>query len=179
MASNYGPAFGFRKSDESVRRTEGRYRTPATGSTLLQGTCVEIDPSNAGFLRVGAANVKARTGICGLLTQEEAEFRTIYESLVIDTYALSATYKNTLSVVTNGAGTKIWLKNTAAITQVDGRPQIPAITMFVTTSVAKGVQLGWDGTHWAYVDGSTITNGHMEVVEYDSANQYLEATLLV
>lgn len=176
MASDYGLNFGFRRSDESVRVSEGRVRTPATGANLLLGTAVEINPAAPDFLRVAAANAKARTGICGLLLQEEVWDRTIYQSDRIDSFSLGVALKNRLSVITNGAGTKIWLKNTASQNRADGR-SIAAVTMFAAGSVAVGAKLGWDGTKWVFVDGTTITNDFMEVTSYDASKGYLEAVL--
>lgn len=178
MASDYGLNFGFRRSDESVRVSEGRFKTPATGAALLLGTAVEIDPADATntYLRVGASNVKARTGTCGLLVQEEVWNRSFYEQQDVDSFVLGIAKKNTLSVLASGAGTKVWLKNTAAQTRADGRV-IAAVTMFATTSIAVGVKLGWDGTKWLFVDGTTITNDFMEVTYYNAAKGVLEAVL--
>lgn len=177
MASDYGLNFGFRRSDESLRVSEGRFRTPASGPILLQGTCVEIDPAAPGFLRVGAANVAPRTGTCGLLVQEEVWDRSFYEREVVDSFELGKTKKNRLSVLTNGAGVKVWFQNTAAQTRADGRV-IDSVTIVNLTGVAVGDQLGWSGTTWVKVDGTTITEGHMEVTEVDTAKGYVEAVLL-
>ena len=149
MASDYGVNFGFRKSDESVRNSEGRYRTPITGAVLLQGTLVTIDNAAPGFLKVAPANSPLLTGITGLLLQEEAQFRTVYENPIadIDSFYLGVTYPNRLSVITSGAGVKIWLKNTTAQTRADGRV-IAAVTMFDPTSVVLGATLAWNGTEY-------------------------------
>jgi len=176
MASDYGLNFGFRRSDESVRVSEGRLKTPATGAALLLGTAVELDPSNVGYLRAAAADAKARTGICGLLVQEEIWDRSFYEQQSVDSFVLGVAKKNRLSVITNGAGTKIWLKNTAQQDRADGR-SIAAVTMFATGSVAVGAKLGWDGSKWVFVDGTTITNDFMEVTYYGASKGYLEAVL--
>ena len=178
MASDYGDVFGFRHSDESRRNAEGQYNTPVGGSSLLMGTCVEIDPSAPGFLRVGASNVAARPGICGLLLQEEAWDQPIYNSEITDSYTVGTAFKNRQSIITNGMGTKIWLKNRTGFTQSDGRV-IPTVNMFVTTSVVVGAKLGWNGTAWAEVASASLTNAHMEVTYYDSTVPILEATLLV
>jgi hypothetical protein len=167
MASDYGLNFGFRVSDESVRLSNGRLKTPASGATLLQGTLVEQDAAT-GYLKVAAAAAPLRPGTCGLLVQEEAWDRSIYESDQIDSFELNKTKKNRLSVITTGAGTKVWFKNTAAQTRADGRV-IDAVTMFVATNVAVGRGFQWNGT--AYADAATpATAGSIgEVVEYDAA----------
>lgn len=176
MASDYGLNFGFRRSDESVRVSEGRVKTPATGAALLLGTAVELDPSNAGYLRVAASGAKPRTGTCGLLVQEEVWDRTIYEAQRVDSFLLGIAKKNRLSVITNGAGTKVWFKNTDQQDRADGR-SIAAVTMFDSTSVAVGHGLAWDGTKWVNVTDPTDATSFMEVTFYDASKKYLEAVL--
>lgn len=175
MASDYGLNFGFRVSDESVRFSNGRLKTPATGAVLLQGTLVEQDGST-GHLKAAAANSPLRPATCGLLVQEEAWDRSIYESEQIDSFELNKTKNNRLSVITTGAGTKVWFKNTAASTRADGRV-IDAVTMFVATSVAVGRGLAWNGT--AFVDVATpgAATSIGEVVEYDAAKGLVHVVL--
>lgn len=177
MASDYGLNFGFRRSDESMRVSEGRVRTPV-GSTLKLGTAVELDPADPDYVRVAAADAPPRTGICGLLLQEEFDF-SIYESDIHDSFDLGTAKANRLSVITNGAGVKVWFQNTAQITRADGRV-IPAVTLVNLTGVAVGSKLGWDGTQWILPNGTTVTvaNAHMEVTALDAANGYVEAVLL-
>lgn len=176
MASDYGRNFGFRRSDESVRISEGRVKTPKTGPVLLIGTAVEIDPVNAGFLRVAAANAKPRSGTCGLLVQEESWDRTVYESDRIDSFSLGYAKKNRLSVITNGPGTKVWFQNTGAQTRADGR-DIAAVTMFLATSVAVGRGLAWDGTKFVDVADPTAATSFGEVTYFDAAKGYVELVL--
>jgi hypothetical protein len=176
MASNYGRNFGFRVSDETRRSSNGRFRTPV-GSALLLGTAVEINPSSAGYLQVGGSGgVKPRTGTCGLLVQEEAWDRSIYQSDLVDSFQLGTALPNTQSVITNGPGTKVWFKNTGAVTRADGRV-IPAVAMFTVTSVAVGRGLAWNGTVWVDVADPTAATSFMEVTYYDSNNAYVEAIL--
>lgn len=178
MASDYGLNFGFRRSDESSRVSEGRFKTP-TGEDgiLLLGSCVEVDPANEGRLRQAAADAAPRTGVCGLLVQEEVWDASFYEGAPLDSFSLNKSKPNRLSVITNGAGSKVWFRNTAQQSRADGR-EIAAVTIVDLTDVSVGDELGWDGSQWIVVDGTTITNAHMEVVEVDEANGYVEATLL-
>lgn len=176
MASDYGRNFGFRRSDESYRISEGRFRTPKTGAVLLQGTCVEIDPASPGYLRVAAANAKPRPGICGMLVQEEFD-RSIYGAEGFDSYDLNVTKRDRLSVITNGAGVKVWFKNTAAETRADGRA-ISAVTMVTgVNSLAVGELLGWNGTTWAEQADPDLA--HFEVTEVNASTGYVEAVCLV
>lgn len=174
MASEYGLNFGFRVSDEVRRISNGRVKTPAGSAGRLRlGTCVELDtPGNPGVLAAAGADPVPRPRLCGLLVQEEEWDRSFYEAEVRDSFDYGWSKPDTLSVITNGAGTKIWLKNTAEV--VRGSRTIAAVTMFDTTGMAVGAQLGWDGTQWA----AGATNKFMEVDYYDAANEFLEAVLL-
>jgi hypothetical protein len=176
MASDYGLNFGFRVSDETRRSSMGRVKTPV-GSALLIGTAVEIDYATpGGYLKAATNASKPRTGSCGLLVQEESWNRTVYQSEYIDSYDLAVAKPNTLSVITNGAGTKVWMRNSAGKTRADGRV-IPAVTMFDPTAIVAGGGLVWNGTTWAGVADPTTALSFAEVVYYDSARLYLEAIL--
>lgn len=178
MASDYGLNFGFRRSDESLRVSEGRFKTPAgDGGVILLGACVEIDPDNPGYLRVAAADAAPRTGICGLLLQEEIMFRSIYEFDQVDSFSLGRSKPNKLSVITNGPGAKVWFQNTAQQNRADGRV-ISAVTIVDLTGVAVGTGLGWNGTQWVAAGGTGPANAHMEVTEVNADAGYCEATLL-
>ncbi len=175
MASDYGLNFGFRRSDESVRVSEGRFRTPATGNALLMGTAVQIDPAAPGFLKTCAANAPIVPGVAGLLLQEEVHIRGIYDLDLIDTFSLSVAKKNTLSVITNGAGTKVWFKNTPSQSRIDGR-QISAVNIVNVTGVNLGDTLGWNGTQW--VKTTDATAAWMTVTAVTTATGYVEGVLL-
>jgi hypothetical protein len=176
MASDYGLNFGFRVSDESRRSSMGRVKTPKTGPNLLLGTAVEIDPANPGYLRQAAAGAKPRTGTCGLLVQEEIWDKPIYGPEYLDSFSLGVAYPNRLSVITNGPGTKVWFRNTAAQTRADGRA-ISAVTIFLTASVAVGRGLAWDGTHWVDVADPTDPTAFGEVSFFDATRNYVEVIL--
>lgn len=174
MASNYGRNFGFRRSDESYRISEGRLRTPATG-TFRIGQLVEIDPAAPGYLKAAAANAVGSGGTVGLLVQEEQFIGSIYGQGVefYDSNNLGVAKNNTLSVLTCGAGTKVWFQNTAAETRADGR-SLAAVTMVTLTGVAVGDYLTWDGSK--FVEG-TEANSMLRVTAVDVAKGYVEAVL--
>jgi hypothetical protein len=177
--SDYGLNFGFLRSDESSRSAaEGRFKTPA-GSSLLLGTMVEIDPASPGYLKASASNAECVTGYSGLLLQELEFDRSIYESdaSLVDTLQKGVAKANRLAVITSGAGTKVWLKNTSTVTRADGRV-VTGRTMVTLTGLAVGDRLGWDGTKWVEVDGTTITNAVMKVTAVDSAKALVEAVLI-
>lgn len=180
MASDYGLNFGFRRSDETLRVSEGRYKTPSGGDPLLLGTAVEIDPDNEGFLRAAAADAKPRTGVCGLLVQEEEFDRSIYETDIMDSFMYGTAKKNRRSVITSGPGAKVWFHNSAAQSRADGR-QIAAVTMVTgIDTLSVGDQLKWDGTTWVATagDGTEEDLAHMEVTFVDTDRNLVEATLL-
>lgn len=174
MASDYGLNFGFRTSDESVRIANGNYRTPASGSVLLCGTLVEIDPASAGYLKQAASAAHPRPGTCGLLLQEEIWDRSTYEQSVVDSFDLGKCKKNRLSVLTNGAGVKVWFKNTASQTRADGRV-IDAVTMFLATSMAVGRGVAWDGTKYIDVADPLAVTSIGEITQISTG--YIEVLL--
>lgn len=177
--SDYGLNFGFLRSDESSRSAaEGRFKTPA-GSAYLLGTMVEIDPAAPGFIRQSAANAAVVTGYAGLLLQELEFDRSIYESdaSLVDTLMKGVAKPNRLAVITSGAGTKVWFKNTSTVTRADGRV-VAGRTMATLTGVAVGDNLGWDGTRWVAVNGTTVTNAVMKVTAVDTTKGLVEAVLL-
>lgn len=176
MASDYGMNFGFRRSDESVRVSEGRFRTPATGAALLIGTAVAIDPASTGFLKVCASGDPLVPGYAGLLIQEEVWNFSIYTTTIIDSFSLGICKLNRLSVISTGAGTKVWFQNGAAITQVDGRA-IPAVSIWdsATLTPAVGDALGWNGTKWAKT--ATVAAQWMTVTAINTTTGYVEAVL--
>lgn len=178
--SDYGLNFGFLRSDESSRSAaEGRFKTPA-GSSLRLGTMVEIDPATPGYLKASAANAEGVTGYSGLLLQELEFDRSIYESGAdqLDSFQKGVAKPNRLAVITSGAGTKVWFKNTSAVSRADGR-EIAAVTMVASVgTLAVGDLLGWNGTQWAEVDGTTITEAVMKVTAVNASKSLVEAVLV-
>jgi hypothetical protein len=175
MASDYGLNFGFLRSGEEVRVAEGRYKTPV-GSALLLGTMVEVDPASDGYLKVSAANATFVTGFRGLLLQELEWDRSIYESPadMLDSFQMGVAKADRLSLITSGAGTKVWLRNTTTTTRADGRVT-PTRTMLTTlTGLAVGDEIGWDGTSWA----EAATGKAMRVTAVDTTKSLVEAVLL-
>jgi hypothetical protein len=175
MASDYGLNFGFRVSDETVRYSEGRFRTPTTGSPLLIGTAVEIDAANPGYLKASAANAPLIPGVAGLLVQEEQWDLSIFETSYVDSYNLGVAKPGRLSVVTTGAGTKVWFKNTAAVTTRPNRAQ-PAVTMATVTGLNLRDTVGWDGSKWVKVTDPAAA--WMTVTDVKTASGYFEGVLL-
>lgn len=175
MASDYGLNFGFRRSDESLRLSEGRFKTPV-GSALKLGTAVEIDPASPGYLKASATNATPVPGKSGLLLQEENHIRGTYDVMGYDSFDMGVAKADTLSVITSGAGVKVWFKNTAGSTRADGRV-IPAVSMFVAAGLAVGERLGWHATNgWVESDGTTIPHW-MVITSVDVSAGYVEAVL--
>jgi hypothetical protein len=175
MASDYGINFGFRRSDESVRVSEGRLKTPV-GSALQQGTLVTFDTSSAGYLKQAVASAPVVPGYTGLLVQEEIWDRPIYSPELVDSYQIGICLPNRLSVISTGAGVKFWIKNTAGFTQADGRV-VAAVTMFDPTSIAVGDGIAWNGTEYVHVAAGDATE-IARVTFYDSTALVLEAVLV-
>lgn len=175
MASDYGRNFGFRVSGEGLRLANGNNRTPASGSALMIGTAVQVDADTEGYLKACASNAELVPGYSGLLIQEESHLPSIYDAQVVDSYSRGISKLNTLSVISSGAGVTVWFKNTAAESREDGRA-ISAVTMTVLTGVTVGAQLGWNGTYWVLVDGSTVTQAWLTVTAVET--DYVEAVMI-
>lgn len=175
MASDYGLNFGFRVSDESVRYSEGRFRTPVDGAPLLIGTAVEVDAANPGYLKASAANAPLIPGVSGLLIQEEQWDLSIFESSYVDSYNLGVAKKGRLSVVSTGAGTKVWFRNTPAVTSRPNRAQ-PAVTMATVTGLGVRDTVGWDGSKW--VKTTSADAAWMTVLDVNPDTGYFEGVLL-
>lgn len=177
--SDYGLNFGFLRSDESSRSAaEGRYKTPV-GSSLALGTMVEIDPATPGYLKAAGGNTAPVTGYSGLLLQELDFDRSIYESGAdaLDSFQKGVAKANRLAVITSGAGTKVWLRNTAGVTRADGRV-IAARTMVDSpASLVVGDTLGWDGTKWVKNDVTT-DEAVMKVTAVNATKLLVEAVLI-
>lgn len=172
MASDYGLNFGFRRSDESMAIREGRQKTPASGTALLLGTAVQLDPASPGYLKQCAAAAVPVPGFAGLLVQEESHLGDIFTAapaLGHDSLDLGTAKKDQLSTIWSGAGTKVWFKNTLAYSR--GNRSKGAVTMVTLAGVAVGDDLGWDGTKW--VENSTQPWMRVTLV----AANYCEAVL--
>lgn len=172
MASDYGLNFGFRRSDESVRATDGRLKVPATGTFRL-GSLVTYDPAAIGYIKAAAANEVGEGATVGLLVQEEIWDRSIYQTQHLDSYGLGVALNSRPAVITSGAGTKVWFQNTAEITRADGRV-IPAVTMATLTAVVVKDYLVWNGTTW--VEGAAA-DAMLRVTAVDITAGYVEAVL--
>lgn len=173
MASNYGLNFGFRRSDEDMAVREGRLRTPV-GATFKQGSLVAFDPANPGYLKPATAGQVGDGSTVGLLIQEEAMIFSIYQTQIIDSYALGTTKPNTLSAIWSGSGVKVWLKNTAASVRADGR-SAAAVQMVDLTGVSLLDYLTWDGTK--YTKGTGPSDSMLRVTAL-SGTDYCEAVLV-
>lgn len=171
MASDYGLNFGFRRSAETMSRHEGRFKTPV-GSSLKLGTAVQIDPASPGYLKQSATGQTPIPGIHGILVQEEAHLRSIYQADEWDSFELGRALPDKLSTIWFGAGTKVWFRNTTGSTRLDGRV-ISSVAMVVMTSIVVGDALTWNGTAWTR--DASATNPWMRVTAVST--DYVEAVL--
>ena len=175
MASDYGLNFGFRRSDESFSVREGRFRSPA-GAGLLQGSLVQIDPAEPGYLKQADAGVAGVTGLVGLLVQEENHIGTVFEAapfLGHDSLDLGTAKADAPTVMWSGAGVKVWLKNTPAYSR--GNRSKDAVEICDLTGVTVGLSLGWDGDKYVLADGTTVKP--LMTVTHLSGSDYVEAVL--
>lgn len=177
MASDYGLNFGFRRSDESMATREGRFKTPASGSALLQGSAVELDPASAGYLKQSASGADAVVGLRGLLVQEESHLGSVFSAapyLGHDSIDLGSCKLDQLSVMWAGAGTKVWFKNTPAYSRYGRTKGAVTIVDLTTGTPAVGDALGWDGSKW--VKDADAVDQWMTITHI-SGTTYCEAVL--
>lgn len=172
MASDYGPNFGFRRSDESMRSgTEGRLKVPATGN-FKQGDLVTFDPAHPGFMMKAAANAPIDPGFTGLLIQEDAWDRDLHENGVFSTQDLDIVRLNRLAAIWTGGGLKIWLRNTPEKSN-PGQRHRDAVQKIDVTGLAIGDLVGWDGTKYVKTSAATSAIGRATLVSPDYAEVVL------
>lgn len=176
MASNYGPNFGFRRSDESMRSgTEGRQRVPATGTYKI-GEIVELDAAAPGFVKRSAADAPIEPGFRGLLIQEDNWDAGVHDNQVFMTSDLDIVRNGNLCAIWTGAGLKIWLRNTAARAAGAGRRAVAGRTIVAGTfPTTIGQYLGWNGTAYAVVLTKDLAVARVTLTD---GVAYCEATLL-
>jgi hypothetical protein len=160
---------------------EGRFRAPASGTALVLGTLVQIDGSDTDRIEqaTAAAGVgvggsgDVRTDLCGILWYEHDSqtfnsppFGGAAGLLPQD---LDTAPNNRMVQVLHGAGTKVWLRNTAANTTEPGLnydSDRDAVTMVDSISgVTVGELLGWN------------PSGYWEVTT-DASEAFLRVTAL-
>ena len=164
MASNYGRNFGFRRSDETMSRHEGRQRVPATG-VFKQGMAVTFDAANPGYIKLAENGKPVVAGMTGLLVQEDAW--DVVPGVQTD---LSKVHNNRLCTIWFGSGVKVWFRNTGTDDLIDFTT-VPAIGDFLGVS-APG-KLGVVATN-----GQTQPQHALAVVTTTNGTDYLEAVLL-
>lgn len=173
MASNYGPKFGFRRSDESLSVREGRYTVPdPVPAGMVQGAAVVLptggtNGSLPGELALGGADAVLGPGLGGILVQEE-------QHLQVDEYDAFTSYDDStagsvrpgrLAISWCGSGVKVWFKNDGGAG--DLLAELPSV----------GDQLGWDGSAW---EATTTTEKFLVVTEVSGADvdsAYVEAVV--
>ena len=172
MASNYGPKFGFRRSDEIFSVREGRYSLPdPLEDGMQQGVAVVLPTGGTngtlpGELALGGANAVLGPGLGGILVQEEGHIQG-------DGYDVFSGYDDTtagdvrpgrLAISWCGSGVKVWFKNDGGAD--DLLASLPSV----------GDELGWNGTAW----DSAATAKFMVVTEVsgsDATDAYVEAVV--
>jgi hypothetical protein len=179
MASEYGLNFGFRRSDESVRVSEGRFRTPVTGNALLIGTAVKIDPANPGYLVACAANDPLVPGVAGLLVQEENFYGSIYaqDNTLLDSFSWASPRSQPPERHQHRCWHQGLVQEHHRQTRADGRT-ISAVTVWdaTTGTPRSAIPLGWDGTEVGQDDHRQrpVDDDH----RHQRPNGYVEGVLL-
>lgn len=176
----YSRNFGFRSFENIVRL--GRQRTPKTGSNIVLGAPVEVDPDNPGFLKLAAAGAAVSPG-AGVLVYEHITVAGVggFNGIDLSLTSQSDPPLNTAPLgqyaqIVHGIGTKIWLKNTADKPLYDGRTQV-GFTVVAGLGATPTIAIGdfltpaGDGTwkeasggdgQWLYVEQVDTVAGRVE-----------------
>src|SRR4051812_41103344 len=152
----YHRGFGMRSFENVVR--DGRFRVPKTGTPLVIGSPVMLDPAAAGFVKqaTAAAKPSANTGI------------VVYEHIQNKSDALTTIYDAPYSTVPlgqyaqmmHGPGAKVWFKTAVDKVLYDGRTQttVNLLDAAVNTYlIGDGLVPSADG-QWAKGNGTTDVN---------------------
>lgn len=170
----YSKNFGFRSFENIVRR--GRDKSPV-GSTMKIGAPVTLDPASAGFVKVAVAG--AATVGAGLAIYEHIQVKGIDPAL-IGTPDFDYVPANQFIQRVHGTGVKVWLKNTGAITNYDGRVRAAASPLdagITLSGLAIGAQLTPNGTGGFKVANGTTDGNWLTVVSVNTTTGVVEATL--
>lgn len=167
----YSRNFGFRSFENIVRMA--RHRTPDSGSQLVIGSPVEVDPANEGRLRQAGAALVPHPG-CGILLYEHIQYQGD------DPFLTTASDKDTVPLnsyaqIVRGNGVKVWFKNTEEKTLYDGRTQAARTMVAVgaTPSVGEYLTPAGDGT-W---QEGTAANGWLWIEQADFEGGFFECRL--
>lgn len=119
---SYGRNFGMRSFENVVR--DARFRAPATGTPFKIGSPITIDPANPGQVKAAAADSPANAS-SGIAVFEHIQFKSdvivSHDSAPYDEVPLGQYVQ-----IMHGPGTKVWFKNTPAVTLYDGRVRAAA-----------------------------------------------------
>lgn len=166
---SYGRNFGMRSFENVIR--VGRFKAPATGTPFFIGAPIVIDEANPGVVRAAAAD--DATAGAGVAVYEHIQVKTDTLISTSDAPYNQVPLAQYVQIV-HGPGTKVWFKNTPAVTLYDGRVR-PAVTMVAgdITDLAPGdglspngdgqfVATAADGTAWLTVEQVNPTTGLVE-----------------
>jgi hypothetical protein len=160
--------FGMRRFTNLVR--ESRFRGLASGTELVLGTMVEVDPSDPTRIRAAVDNAiggggDVRTGNCGILwyeqdsqTYNDPRFGGAAGLLPQD---LDTAPNGRMVQVLSGAGAKVWFRNT-------GDSETEPGLNYSNERAARTMVFG--------IGGATATTTIGELLGWDNSNKYLRIT---
>lgn len=155
---SYSRNFGMRSFENVVR--DGRFRVPKAGTPLLIGAPVTIDTATPGFLKLATAAQAPSPG-CGVVVFEHIQYKGVDTSLVTSSDApFNRVPLAQYAQMMHGAGTKVWLRNTADAPMYDGSVR-PGITIVAGTFpvVGDGLVPVGDGTWRVAADADGAGEG--------------------
>ena len=189
--------FGMRRFTNLVR--EGRFRGLASGTELMLGTLVEIDPGDVDRIREadGTSGVAiggsgdVRTDLCGILWYEhdsqtfnDPRFGAAAGLLPQD---LNTAPNGRMIQVLHGPGVKVWLRNTPenatepGLNYASDRVAVQMVNGLSggTPTTAVGDLLGWDATNNYWDVTTDASEAFLRVTEVNDDLATLDAEVIV
>lgn len=168
----YTRNFGMRSFENIVR--DGRFRVPATGTPLVIGSPVQVDPATPGYLKQAAA-AAVKNYLSGVLIFEHIQYKGVDTQLVTNSdVPFNSVPLGQYAQIVHGPGAKVWFRNTAAKVKYDGTTQA-AGTLLDLTDIEVGDFLvpAASGQWVTSADGAT--DGWLQVEQYNSTTGVVEA----
>jgi hypothetical protein len=185
--------FGMRRFTNLVR--ESRFRGLASGTELVLGTMVEVDPSDPTRIRAAVDNAiggggDVRTGNCGILwyeqdsqTYNDPRFGGAAGLLPQD---LDTAPNGRMVQVLSGAGAKVWFRNTGDSETEPGlnysNTRAARTMVFgiggATATTTIGELLGWDNSNKYWTVTTDVTEAYLRITDVDDTYLTVDAVIL-
>lgn len=169
----YHRSFGMRSFENVVR--VGRFRAPATGTPLVIGSPVMIDPATPGFVKQ-ATDAVAPDSNCGLAVFEHIQNKSDALTTIYDAPYTQVPLGQYVQIM-RGPGAKVWFKEVANKPMYDGRTQTAAdlLTIADFSAVSPGDYLTPTADGKFTDAAADETNGWFVVEQVNPSTKVVEA----